>query len=102
MVQLQTLVVNSLNGCPDVKGASFGWGLENDFPVRGEKGRVGSVLMTLIGWPSIEASMRARETETSEKNVELVRGMAGLVELAMFHISCRTLERSTEYEGDPI
>jgi hypothetical protein len=56
--QFEQLVRKSLNGCLDVKGVSYGWGTENDFPVRGEKGQVGSVLMAFIGWPSVEASLR--------------------------------------------
>lgn len=96
IAQLQKFVEKSLDGCPDVKGVSFGWGVENDFPIRGEKGQVGSVLMALIGWPSVEASMKFRETETSKENVEFIRGIEGIVRLAIFHISCRTLERSPE------
>jgi hypothetical protein len=96
IAQVQKFVEKSFDGCPDVKGVSFGWGVENDFPVRGEKGQVGSVLMAFIGWPSVEASMKTRETETSKENVEMIRGIEGVVKLAMFHISCQTLERSTE------
>ena len=94
--QFEQLVQKSLNGFLDVKGVSYGWGTENDFPVRGEKGQVGSVLMAFIGWPSVKATTKARETETSKEDVELVRNIEGVVKFATFHISCRTLERKAE------
>jgi hypothetical protein len=94
--QLKQFVEKGLGECPDAKGVSYGWGVEKDFPVQGEEGQVGSVLMAFIGWPSVEASMKARETEASKENVELIKGMEGIVKLAMFHISCRSLERKME------
>ena len=94
--QFEQLVRKSLNGFLDVKGVSYGWGTENDFPVRGEKCQVGSVLMAFIGWPSVEASTKAREKETSKDDMELVRNIEGVVKFATFHISCRTLERKAE------
>jgi hypothetical protein len=94
IAQFQKFVEKSFSGSSDVTGVSSGWGVENDFPVRGEKGQAGSVLMAFIGWPSVEASMKVRQTEASKENVGLIRGMEGIVKLAIFHISCRTLERT--------
>jgi len=94
--QFQKLVEKSLGGSTDVKAVSYGWGVENDFPVRGEEGQRGSLLTAFIGWPSVEASMKVRETEVSRKNVELIQGIEGNIKFAMFQISCRVLERRTE------
>jgi hypothetical protein len=86
----------ALNKCPDVKGFSFGWGVENDFPVKGgEKGQTGSVLTAFIGWPNIDAHLKFRETEDFKENVDLLRGMEGLVKVAMFHVSCQSLKGTT-------
>jgi hypothetical protein len=76
---------------------SYGWGVENDFPVRGEEpGLVGSILTAFIGWPTIDAHMKFRETEAFKENVGLIRGLEGIVKLATFHISCRSLGKKTE------
>lgn len=84
-----------LNKCSDVKGFSFGWGVENDFPVRGgDEGQSGSVLAAFIGWTSIDAHMEFRETEPFKDNVGLLRRMEGVVKLAMFHVSCQSLKKT--------
>jgi hypothetical protein len=76
---------------------SYGWGVENDFPVRGgEKGQIGSILTVFIGWPSIDANMKLRETDTFKDSLDLIRAMEGIVKLVVFHISCRSLENRTK------
>ena len=95
--QLQQFIERSLNKCTDVKAVSYGWGVENDFPVRGgEEGQTGSILTTLIGWPSIDAHMKFRDTEIFKENADLIRSMEGIVKIGMFHISCRSLRKKTE------
>ncbi len=95
--QLGQFVEKGLNKCSDVKAVSWGWGVENDFPVRGgEEGQKGSILTAFIGWPSIDAHMKFRETSAFKENVDLIRSMEGIIKLATFHISCRTLGRKTE------
>lgn len=85
-----------LKDCPDVQAVDFGWGLENNFPVRGgEEGQQGSMLTALIGWPSIDAHMKYRETDAFKETVDLIRGMEGLVKIAMFHIKCRIMENES-------
>lgn len=94
--QAQQFVEKALNKCSDAKGVSYGWGVENDFPVRGgEEGQKGSIFVAFIGWPSIDAHMKFRETEIFKEHVSLLRGMEGLTQMAMFHISCKSLERGT-------
>lgn len=95
--QFQQFVEKGLSKCRDVKVVSYGWGLENDFPVRGgEEGQLGSLLIAFIGWDSIEAHERFRETEGFKENVGLITGMEGLLKLVAFHISCRSLGRNIE------
>lgn len=90
--QLQQFVEKSLNNCPDVKAVSCGWGVENDFPVRGgEEGQKGSILTAFIGWPNIDAHVKFRDTDTFKKHVDLIRHMKGVVKLVMFHIRCQSL-----------
>lgn len=94
--RLQGFVEKGLNECCDVRGVSYGWGVENDFPVRGEEGQVAPIFTAFIGWPSIDAYMKFRETAAFKENVDLIRGMEGMVKLAMFHISCRVFVQKAE------
>ena len=95
--RFQQFVEKGLNTCADVKGVSYGWGVENDFPVRGndKEGQTGLLFIAFIGWPSIDAHMEFRETEAYKENVDLITEMEELVSLKMFHISCRYLQRKT-------
>jgi hypothetical protein len=95
--QFQLFADRALAQCSDVVGVSAGWGVEKDFPVRGgEEGQKGTLFTALIGWPSIDAHMKFRETDVFKENVGLLRNLGGLVKLTMFHVSCRTLERSRD------
>lgn len=97
LAQFQQFVERGLNKCPDFRGVSYGWGAENDFPVRGEQeGQVGSVFMAFIGWPSVDAHVEFQETEAFKENIHFIRTMEGIIKLATFHISCRTIRRKTE------
>lgn len=92
--QFQQFADKALAKCPDVKGVSAGWGVETDFPVRGdEDGQKGALLTAMIGWPSVDAHMEFRETEVFKENVGLLRNLKGMTKIAMFHVSCRTIER---------
>jgi len=87
----------SLEKCSDFKAVSYGWGIENDFPVKGgEEGQLGSILTTFISWPSTDAYMKFRGTEAFKEKVNSIRTMDGIITLALFHISCRSLGRKTE------
>lgn len=83
----------ALTGCPDVHACNYGWGVENDFPVRGgAEGQTGSLFVTLIGWSSVDAHMKFRETDVFKENVGLLRGLEGLLKIDMFHIACKVKE----------
>ncbi|PSK50446.1 hypothetical protein B9Z65_390 [Elsinoe australis] len=67
------------------KGYAWGWGEEE---VEHEKleGK-GKALKLLIGWESVEAHMKFRETETFQKNIALFRDGPSAVE--MVHVRAR-------------
>lgn len=89
-------IEKGLNKCADVQAVNHGWGVENDFPVRGgEEGHRGNALVALIGWPSIDAHTKFRDTEAFKENVGLLRGLEGMVKLTMCHVKCRGLENKT-------
>ncbi|KAI7775026.1 hypothetical protein LA080_007452 [Diaporthe eres] len=84
---------------PVIQAVNVGRGVENDFPVRdGEEGRKGSLLNLMIGWPSIDAHMQFRETDTFKNNIHLLRGMEGVIKMTMFHIKSRVMENETRKE----
>ncbi|KAJ3032294.1 hypothetical protein HK097_005307, partial [Rhizophlyctis rosea] len=60
--KLSQFATNALHKCPDVHAVNFGWTIEDDIPVRGGSvdGQKGSILVALIGWPSVEAHMEFR------------------------------------------
>ncbi|KAJ4393401.1 hypothetical protein N0V93_002611 [Gnomoniopsis smithogilvyi] len=83
---------NGLNKCADVQAANFGWAVEHDFAVPGEEGKTATALSLLIGWPSIDAHMRFRETDAFKESIGLIRGMEGLLRVTMCHVKCKTIE----------
>ena len=88
----------ALDQCTDVKGVSSGWGVESDFPVRGgdEKDQNGSLFIAFIGWPTVDAHMKFRDTTEFKDNVKLLTEIEDMISLNMFHIRCRYLERKKE------
>lgn len=86
--RLEEFADKALSQCADIKGWSFGWGVED--------GQKGNLLTLLIGWPSVQAHMKFRETEVFKENVGLITGMEGLDKTSMLHVSCRGIERNKE------
>ncbi|PVH93542.1 hypothetical protein DM02DRAFT_603839 [Periconia macrospinosa] len=83
-----------LRACASLQGLSYGWGIENDFPVRDAEGeQKGTVFTALIGWPSVEAHMEFRETDAFKENIHLARGMEEMVKVGMFHVKFKGLQR---------
>lgn len=94
---LQRFVKESLNKCADVQAVSYGWGVENDFPVRGgEEGQTGTILVTFIGWPSIDAQVKFQQTKAFKENMDSIRGIEGLAKLTQLHLSCQSLGKKIE------
>ncbi|KZL82456.1 hypothetical protein CI238_03135 [Colletotrichum incanum] len=88
--QLDEFKTKALDTSPDFKGISHGWSVEDDLPVTDEPGKTGNVLAAFIGWPSVDAHQRFRETEAFKNNIGILRGMKDIVKLAVFHISCKS------------
>lgn len=95
--RVQEWVEKAVKSCPDIASLSYGWGLENDFPVRGgEKGHVGSLLMALVGWTSTDAQIRFQETDIFKDNIHLLTELDGVIGMVMSHVSFKRLARKTE------
>ncbi|TLD25417.1 hypothetical protein PspLS_05910 [Pyricularia sp. CBS 133598] len=94
----QEFVDKGLEGYHDFKGASMGWGVENDFPLPGnssdETGGY-AVYWAFIGWPSVEADMKFQETDRFKENIGTLLGLPGLVKISSVHVSCKKVARKT-------
>ena len=91
-VQAQKFRATASGLCPSVKGISSGWSVEDDIPVIDGKGKVGTVFVLLVGWPSMETSQKIRQMEAFKDCIGSLRGIHGLVTLNNMHVSCRSFE----------
>lgn len=89
--QLEEFNEKALKGWPDFKGVSYGWSVESDVPVIGEDGKTGSLLTAFLGWPSVEAHMKFRETTQFKDNIPLLRTMPNMTKIGVFHVSCKSV-----------
>ncbi|KAF5025441.1 hypothetical protein F66182_2464 [Fusarium sp. NRRL 66182] len=83
--RLEEFAARALKTSADWRGISYGWSVENDVPVRGDETKSGAMLAAFIGWPSIEAHQKFRETAHFKDNIGLLREIPGLVKLSAFH-----------------
>ena len=85
----------ALKQCKDVRSVSSGWGLEADFPIRGDgnNGGKGMLFIALIGWGSVNEHNAFRESDVFKEYVGLITGMEECLDLSMFHLRCEVLER---------
>ncbi|KAK7426537.1 hypothetical protein QQZ08_006996 [Neonectria magnoliae] len=86
--RLEEFAGRALKNSPDWRGISYGWSVENDVPVKGDETKSGALLLAFIGWPSVEAHQKFRESEEFKEHIGLLRETSGLVKLTSFHISC--------------
>ncbi|KAK1585945.1 uncharacterized protein LY79DRAFT_704509 [Colletotrichum navitas] len=79
----------------DVTAISYGWGVENDFPVYGiGGGKIGSVFSAFVGWNSVEANTACREAAAHTAIQESIRRLDGVEALKVLRLSCAVLERN--------
>jgi hypothetical protein len=86
--QLEEFTEKGLKTSPDFNGISYGWSVEDDVPVRGDEGKTGVMLAAFIGWPSLEAHMKFRDTQEFKDTIGLLRTLPRLIKLGAFHVSC--------------
>lgn len=91
-VQAKMFRATALGLCPDIKGISSGWSVEDDIPIIGGNGRLGTVFVVLVGWPSMKTSQEVRQMKTFVDCIGSLRGIQGLVTLNNMHVSCRSFE----------
>ncbi|TQN65324.1 hypothetical protein CSHISOI_10116 [Colletotrichum shisoi] len=81
---------------PDVTAFSYGWGLQNDFPVCGKDGgKVGSAFSAFVGWSTNEANAKFRDSGAHDAIQQSIRALDGVVELKALRLACKFLEKTT-------
>ncbi|KAF4975557.1 hypothetical protein FZEAL_7672 [Fusarium zealandicum] len=83
--RLEQFAGRALKASPHWRGISYGWSVESDVPVKGDETKSGALLVAFIGWPSVEAHQKFRETDDFKDNIALLREMPGLIKLSAFH-----------------
>ncbi|KAH7375901.1 hypothetical protein B0T11DRAFT_271189 [Plectosphaerella cucumerina] len=81
-----------------IDNRALGWGVENDFPLRGGDGQTGAVqtgavLMGVVGWLSREEQAKFRETDAYRDSVELLERTPGLIGSLKLSIEGKHIER---------
>lgn len=92
--RFQQFAEKGLHQCAEVTSISYGWGVQNDFPVRevGD-GQTASLFIAFVGWPSIDAHIKFQETDEFKQHVELITNTRRMLKMVTFHVSCRSSER---------
>ncbi|KAF6819241.1 hypothetical protein CPLU01_13090 [Colletotrichum plurivorum] len=82
--------------CPAIRGVSWGWGVENDFPFLGQEEHAGQVFAVALGWQGI-TEQQAFTSDAVFRNFEAtVRGISGVAGLSKVRVSLRGSERKME------
>ena len=95
---LETFNEKALKSSPHFKGVSFGWGIENDFPVPGEEGKTASMVVAFAGWDSLEGHIEFSQSPAFSENIGLFGGMPGLIKVVNVHVRCEATEAPTTGE----
>ncbi|KAF4973144.1 hypothetical protein FSARC_488 [Fusarium sarcochroum] len=91
--QLRHILSQSFEGNRHVTKVAHGWGLENDFPARGEDGQPRSVLMSFVGRSTADAQSEYSKDDGYKAAMSRIEGLEDCTGIYKFTISCRHLER---------
>lgn len=68
---------------------SAGWGVENDFPVRGRGDQKATLFALFIGWSGDDARLKCNETQAFKENMDLIKGMEEIIHFTTVRINCQ-------------
>ncbi|KAL0933672.1 uncharacterized protein CTRU02_210471 [Colletotrichum truncatum] len=91
--QLEHTVDKNVSKSPGIAAISWGWSVENDFPVVGTKEQSGSVLALIIGWSGITSQKSFHETTHWKAVKSEICEMKRIVTVTGLSISCHSSER---------
>lgn len=92
-------LTDAIDGATDsgMTGAAGGWVIE-DVPYAKAEGGKAKLFQAVLGWTSVEAHMKFRETETFKENIHLLRDAEGMLGFDVFHV--KFLEVQGELGGE--
>lgn len=94
---LQSFEDEDLKSLSDIQALSFGWGVENDFPLRGgSDDQKASILICFIGLDGTGAQRNFRDSFVFKKLLRLLRSVEGIIKVETFSLGFRALVRDTE------
>lgn len=88
----QDIINTGLDACGDATAVSFGWSVEDDFPVFGSQGgerQVGTVLAVFVGWTSVDAAEKYWEENEHKKEFGEVVKIKEALEMVSRFVECR-------------
>ncbi|KAF4966743.1 hypothetical protein FSARC_5608 [Fusarium sarcochroum] len=94
--KLQLIINNSFGECSDVEKFAHGWGVENDFPVKGVRGNLGCVFTILVGWSGYKKQRTFHMTEAYQKALEAMRTLKGSISFHNLSSNFSVIERANE------
>lgn len=96
---LKAFEEDELRGRSSIEALSYGWGVENDFPVRGGlEDQRASILMSFIGFDNSDARTKFKQSSTFERMLDLFREIEGFLKLEAFPVEFRSVSRKTAGE----
>ncbi|CAF3555538.1 unnamed protein product [Fusarium graminearum] len=97
--KLQDILAKCFGTYSDVEKMAYGWGIENDFPVKGKEdvhGQLGAAHMGFVGWANESTQADFHQTATYNEAVAQIHEMSGLVGLNIVTLRFQHLERLEE------
>lgn len=91
--KLEAAAGQGLKDLPGLSDATWGWSVEDDFPVIADMDRTGQALVLLVGWSGLDAQKASRESEAWKAVDATLKGMDGLVDVSTFSVGCLSAEK---------
>ncbi|KAK1718884.1 hypothetical protein CaCOL14_004763 [Colletotrichum acutatum] len=95
--RLQEILEEGFGQVPEVTATSYGWGVQDNFPVKGgDPNQTGSILTAFVGWFNVEANNTFHQSESYKEIERKLENMEGLIKLRPFRLRCTVLEREAQ------
>ncbi|KAK2767205.1 hypothetical protein CKAH01_15323 [Colletotrichum kahawae] len=92
-ISVERILAENFQTCIDITAVSWGWSVENDFPIRGQSGDTGAVLAVVVGWDSADEQRLFYQTEIGERARLGMKAIQGAITVTEVSIRCRYSER---------
>ncbi|KAJ0299516.1 hypothetical protein COL5a_000045 [Colletotrichum fioriniae] len=95
--RLHKILKEGFGQVPEITATSYGWGVQDNFPVKGgDPNQTGSILTAFVGWSNLEANNTFHQSETYKEIENKLQNMEGLIRLRPFRLKCIVLEKEAQ------